>query len=183
MRFHKAQAALEYLTTYGWAVMVLIIVIAVLFYIGVLNPSQPLACSFRTPGLSCASYKVTTEGELSLRIGQLTGKTIRVKAIGCTQRDIQPTKENIEGLKDECALSEAEIGGTGIAIQSGSDAEILADTTKLKCCELDSAGAEVVTSGNVGETYKGKIYVYYDEKETKLEHVAIAELSTRYEPE
>lgn len=41
-RMKKAQAALEFLMTYGWAFMVILIMIAALAYFGVLNPDRIL---------------------------------------------------------------------------------------------------------------------------------------------
>ena len=68
----RSQSAMEYLMTYGWAILVIIIVIAVLFYIGVLNPRNvtPTVCNF-PPGISCSSFKLTSpDGQLYLIIGQ-----------------------------------------------------------------------------------------------------------------
>ena len=50
----KAQAAMEFLMTYGWAILVVIAAIAALAYFGVLDPSNflPEKCDFPT-GLSC----------------------------------------------------------------------------------------------------------------------------------
>ncbi len=50
----KAQAALEFLTTYGWAILVVMVAISALAYFGVLNPSKSLPgrCLFGN-GLSC----------------------------------------------------------------------------------------------------------------------------------
>jgi len=44
----KSQAALEFLTTYAWAFLVIIITIAALAYFGVLSPSKllPERCNF-----------------------------------------------------------------------------------------------------------------------------------------
>lgn len=44
----KAQAALEFLTTYGWAFLVILIMMSALAYFGVLNPSKllPDRCNF-----------------------------------------------------------------------------------------------------------------------------------------
>jgi len=36
----KGQTALEYLITYGWAILVILVVLAVLWYYGVFNPSK-----------------------------------------------------------------------------------------------------------------------------------------------
>jgi len=36
----KGQTALEYLITYGWAILVILVVLAVLWYYGVFNPNK-----------------------------------------------------------------------------------------------------------------------------------------------
>ncbi len=55
----KAQAAMEFLMTYGWAILVVLIAIAALAYFGVLNPGRylPSSCTL-VPGLSCEDFKV-----------------------------------------------------------------------------------------------------------------------------
>lgn len=74
----KGQAAMEFLMTYGWAILVVLIAIGALAYFGVLNPSRflPASCTLM-PGLSCDSFKVTpTSVELVVRNGMgddLTG--------------------------------------------------------------------------------------------------------------
>ena len=53
----KAQAAIEFLMTYGWAVLVVIAAIAALAYFGVMNPGRnlPEKCSFPS-GISCVGF-------------------------------------------------------------------------------------------------------------------------------
>ena len=55
----KAQAALEFLTTYGWAFLVILIMIGALAYFGVLNPSNllPPRCMF-SPEIQCLEHKI-----------------------------------------------------------------------------------------------------------------------------
>ncbi len=55
----KAQAAMEFLMTYGWAILVVLIAIAALAYFGVLNPGRylPSSCTLGA-GLSCNDFKV-----------------------------------------------------------------------------------------------------------------------------
>ena len=59
----KAQQAMEFLITYGWALLIVLIVIAALAYFGVLNPERllPQSCILM-PGLSCTDFKVNAEG-------------------------------------------------------------------------------------------------------------------------
>ena len=56
----KAQAALEFLTTYGWAFIVILVMIGALAYFGVLNPSKvtPNRCIVEA-GFECREYRIT----------------------------------------------------------------------------------------------------------------------------
>ena len=53
----RAQAAMEYLMTYGWALLVIVIVIAILL---IMNPfSAPQSCKFDIVGFGCDNIVVT----------------------------------------------------------------------------------------------------------------------------
>ena len=54
--FKKAQAAMEFLMTYGWAILVVLIVLAALFYLGIFTPKTPNICIVGAP-LTCADVK------------------------------------------------------------------------------------------------------------------------------
>jgi uncharacterized protein (UPF0333 family) len=56
----KGQAAMEFLMTYGWAILVVLAAIGALAYFGVLSPDKFLAdkCVV-SGGFSCLQYKVT----------------------------------------------------------------------------------------------------------------------------
>lgn len=60
----KAQAALEFLTTYGWAFLVILIMIAALSYFGILNPSNllPERCEFGNL-MDCEGYEISYGGD------------------------------------------------------------------------------------------------------------------------
>ncbi|MBN2111623.1 hypothetical protein JW707_00840 [Candidatus Woesearchaeota archaeon] len=55
----KAQAAMEFLMTYGWAILGVMAAIGVLAYFGILSPQRnlPQTCVFQQ-GLVCADFKV-----------------------------------------------------------------------------------------------------------------------------
>lgn len=57
----KGQAAMEFLMTYGWALLVVLIAIGALAFFGVLNPGRflPETCTL-SPGFACTDSKVTT---------------------------------------------------------------------------------------------------------------------------
>jgi uncharacterized protein (UPF0333 family) len=59
----RAQAAMEFLMTYGWAILVVLVVIGALAYFGILNPDTllPEKCQIQM-GLYCKDHLVTTDG-------------------------------------------------------------------------------------------------------------------------
>ncbi len=81
LRSKRAQAAMEFLMTYGWAILVVLAAIAALAYFGVLSPEKFLGekCIV-DPGLACISNKVEPT-KITLVIAQNKGKTITVNSI------------------------------------------------------------------------------------------------------
>jgi len=77
----KAQAAMEFLMTYGWAILVVLAAIAALAYFGVLSPERllPEKCTI-APGIACVSSKVeSTQTTLVLSNG--LGRTITITSL------------------------------------------------------------------------------------------------------
>jgi len=78
----KAQSAMEYLMTYGWAILIISIVLAALFQLGVFNPmafapkAQPGACQvFRPNGPGTTSF-INLEGICTGEIPQYVAQFI-----------------------------------------------------------------------------------------------------------
>ncbi len=80
----KAQAALEFLMTYGWAILVVLAAIAALVYFGVFSPERflPESCVI-TSGLACTDFKITTTN-VSLFIQNGLGETVNIQNINLT---------------------------------------------------------------------------------------------------
>ncbi|MBI2650686.1 hypothetical protein HYX04_05255 [Candidatus Woesearchaeota archaeon] len=88
----KSQAALEFLMTYGWAILVVLVAVGALAYFGVLSPDKflPAKCTLQA-GLACVDHKATAT-ELTLRVQNSLGYDITVddvKATGCTPKGSQ----------------------------------------------------------------------------------------------
>lgn len=77
----KAQAAMEFLMTYGWAILVVLAAIAALAYFGVLSPEKflPEKCILQ-PGIACVSHKVEP-AKVTLVISNGLGRTITITSI------------------------------------------------------------------------------------------------------
>ena len=79
----KAQAALEFLTTYGWAFLVILIMIGTLAYFGILSPGKllPNRCNFGAE-FQCIDYQIdATNGEFRLRLKNGVGEPIDVSSL------------------------------------------------------------------------------------------------------
>jgi hypothetical protein len=80
----KSQAALEFLTTYAWAFLIILIMIAALAYFGIFQPGKllPDRCNFGTE-IDCIDYRVTAPGTdtFDLRLKNSLGEPIVIPAV------------------------------------------------------------------------------------------------------
>lgn len=81
----KAQSALEYMMTYGWAILIIVIVAAVLYSLGIFNPTAstgPAVTGF-TPFNAIAQTCGPTKG-LQIQFGNDAGSTATINWIAVT---------------------------------------------------------------------------------------------------
>ena len=72
----KAQSAMEYLMTYGWAILIIAVVLGALFSLGVFSGSSIIGTScIAGPGFYCQN-PVLAGGKLTFSFGQNTGATV-----------------------------------------------------------------------------------------------------------
>jgi hypothetical protein len=83
----RGQAALEFLMTYSWAILVVIIVIGALAYFGVLDPTNliPQSCKLEA-GFSCADYRLEglsagAEARISVILSNGLGRPVDVQSV------------------------------------------------------------------------------------------------------
>jgi len=81
-KFKKSQAALEFLTTYAWAFLVILIMIGALAYFGVLKPSKlfPDRCNFGAE-ISCNDYAISSSDTFNIRLKNVVGEPIVLQTI------------------------------------------------------------------------------------------------------
>jgi len=156
-RMGKGQTAIEFLMTYGWAILAVVIVVAVLFYLGVFSPRNVAPNSCQLPaGFSCYSFKISGNASLYLDLGQSTGKKVRITGIACSKAD-SPS-----------------LASANITIDSGSHAVVA--NSNVTCKEPNDS-----SPGNSSSYYRGKIVISYTEIETGLPHQIKGEIAGRLE--
>ena len=86
----KGQAAMEYLMTYGWALLVIVIVLAILVFYLPRLVKPPQMCMFNEPGFSCNEPPPVIVSESSgnvrvyFKLSNTQGKSIVIKGLLCT---------------------------------------------------------------------------------------------------
>jgi len=111
----RGQAALEFLMTYGWAILVVLVAIGALAYFGVLRPEKllPEKCVIATgSGLYCDDYSANATG-VTLRIKNMLADNVNVTAI------------TITATGETCS---AFSGNTAIAVDATTDFNIACST-------------------------------------------------------
>ncbi|MCX8200253.1 MAG: hypothetical protein N3G76_02175 [Candidatus Micrarchaeota archaeon] len=82
----KGQAAMEYLMTYGWALLVIVLVLGALIYLNVLNPQSRLQDTCNLPiGFKCEVAGLTQDGYLKLRITNQQAISLANLAVACKE--------------------------------------------------------------------------------------------------
>lgn len=132
-RTKKGQSAMEYLMTYGWAILIVIIVAAVLFSLGVFNPStfqQTAAVGFSGFNVPAGGFQVSSAtGTLTMQITNGVGSQITVTESG------------------------ANIGSTHIMNTGGTTVVGPGQTTTLTFASIGSFTPGAAYTANVNITY------------------------------
>jgi hypothetical protein len=160
----NGQAALEFLMTYGWAILAIVIVGAALFALGFFSP-QIFASGKACLGFSSLSYvdhAFANDGNLTVQLGSarddicVTGVVLELKD-GTTV-----TATAVTGTQGDCGVGE-------VMIEANDKATITATGGSL-------------TGQDVGDTYTGaKLTVTYDVIDGITGHTDTATCNGKFE--
>jgi hypothetical protein len=128
----KSQSAVEYLMTYGWAIVAVAVALGILFSLGVFNLGSGSTSTCRVVvGFSCSKPVLFSSGVITMQFGQ-TGTTKTITATGCSSNSTTPKTWQ----------------GTSTILQSGQVANLTFS------CPV-SAGAKL------GSVYSGTLWIQY----------------------
>lgn len=154
MKNLKGQAAMEYLMTYGWAILAIVLVIAALIF---LNPFRaPEVCLFEQAGFTCSEpppqLYVDQGGDLHMnaKVWNQVGQPIIVRKVLCTSA---PGAE-VPAEAERRAYTTSHNLQTGADLQIGGDGQ---DIPTLDC--VDARGDAIKSSS--GQEFRGKLVVWY----------------------
>ena len=106
----RSQAAMEFLMTYGWAILVVLAAVAALAYFGVLNPEKflPNKCVIE-PGLACVDSKIEAS-KTTLVLSNGLGKTIAITNIAVGTCSAAFTADLLSGTENTFVLDNCNNG-------------------------------------------------------------------------
>ena len=153
----RAQAALDFMVSYGVALLVITIALAIVFQIGLFNPQlTPVYCD-ASPGFSCLNYALNGTGGLALTLSQAIGGTLTINAAGCSTQangiTVGPAFGNI-GMLPYLAASQFYPTNSlkgGIVMYSSSTSEMT-----MYCY-----GPSGKVNGQKGNSFTGFIWLNY----------------------
>ena len=143
----RSQSAMEYLMTYGWAILIIAVALGLLYVLGVFSPSSAVtnSCTSQS-GYICTALTLSPRGPVTFEFGQDTGSTLYNVELTCT------ALESSAGLPDP--------SNTFVV----SPARTVINSQKFFVnvpCYTDT-GAEF-SSTTLGTTYTGFLWVNYTE--------------------
>jgi len=89
----RIQSAMEYLMTYGWAILIIAVVLGALYQLGIFNSSGTGASNacLTAPGFICQNPILNTTGWLAIKFGQIGTGAITITNTACTTNTTAPT--------------------------------------------------------------------------------------------
>jgi len=154
----KGQAAIEFMVTYGWAILAALLVIGALAYFGITNPGLPDKCIFSN-AFSCGDY-IIQEDSIRIRLTNTVGQTIYGNA-----------PDNITAIMTDsgnpCAVSGP----------SGANPDTLEPEAVLNImCDISA------TPFDEGDKVKVKLTITYAKSPSGYDQVSLGELYTTVQP-
>ncbi len=147
----KLQSALEYLTTYGWAILIIAIVLVTLFELGLFTPKPNTQCIIEA-GFSCSGYTLNSQGVLEFTLNQQTSNPVNITGIACYENGTLLTGQAPYNPPSNEVFMPV---GTSTAFY-------------VQCY----SGANNKFSGDLGSYFHGSIAIYYTDAITHLTELA-----------
>lgn len=156
----RGQAALEFLSTYAWAILVVLIAMGAMYYLG-WEPTGflPSKCVVDQP-FACTQAKVSTAGEIYLELQYLIGTPIE-------SLDVEISTLN-------CELDTSTWTETGMVSQEDFLNDHLGGSLLFEC--------DPSTNLRAGDRFLGQILITYTRAESTIERTIFGSFEQIVEP-
>jgi hypothetical protein len=168
----RGQAVMEYLITYGLALFVILIVLAILVAVVFPSLKAPEACQFTQPGFTCNQKPHTIVADstntvrLLFQLDNTQGKSVVVKGIQCTVAPVGNVKKgDIEDLEDNVSMA----AGESVTI-GGPNADV---TEVIECVNEDGSEVKLAPNSNFRGSI-GLVFRFAEDQPDAPDRLAVA---------
>lgn len=155
MHSKKAQAAVDFMMSYGISLIIVFIAISVVYKVTFLSPALTTSTCTANAGFGCESFILNRSGILTLQISQATGSTLMIQGVACSSQENntgnKPEYGNIYVTNALKYYYGTNSPGTGVNVYSGSSG------TFILYCYAGIGRAY----GSLGNGYTGFIWMNY----------------------
>ena len=137
-KIRKSQAALEFLTTYAWVFIIILITIAALDYFGVLNPSRllPDRCNFGSE-ITCDKNKLVVnnvlDNTLTMKLTNNFGTAVKITDTTTVTTDVTAAGDCTAQINDAAINDYSWESGSIITLNADCDeGTTLVEKEKIK---------------------------------------------------
>lgn len=166
----KGQSALEFLTTYGWAFLVILVMAAALMYFGVFNTANilPDKCLFKAP-FHCGEKVANTTG-IFFSLTNGAGKAITLKSATFTQTGATCTNPTVAYCPN---------GGTTVGCVAIADNNVPADSKAYLVlhCDANPGVDNDADDFTLGDRPKASVVIQYTESGSTFTQKATGDIS------
>lgn len=150
--FKKGQAAMEFLMTYGWAILVVLAAIGALAYFGVLSPDNllPERTSFQAPIPNIDNAYITTDGAVEIAFSSNVGYAINIKTASASMTGIE-----VAGVPADCTT------GTTVEVNGVAADTDVVNNGKANVKWTCLAAGNAAVAWNKGDRVKGTLTFTY----------------------
>ncbi|MBD3210316.1 hypothetical protein GF318_02955 [Candidatus Micrarchaeota archaeon] len=157
--YKKGQAVMEYLITYGLALFVILIVLAILVAVVLPSLRAPETCQFTQPGFTCnqAPHAIVADSannlHLLFQLDNAQGRAVVIEGVTCFNAATGNIRKS--DVEANNALSSPQLMAAGQSLTFGSPESAVTD--EISCVNED--GTQTVLSP--GSNFRGTLAVTY----------------------
>jgi hypothetical protein len=163
---------MEYLMTYGWAILIIAVVLGALYAIGVFNLGTGNGC-IAAPGFQCAGAELNHAGNLTITVGQSLQSNFYNVALSCaattsvTSAGLPNPPSSMVLIWNNNGTASNELSGGGNNLITAANDLSLASSQTITVNSLPcygSSGIRLATgTANmiIGSSYSGVLWMNY----------------------
>jgi hypothetical protein len=145
-RIGSGQAAMDFMMSYGIALLIIGVAVYVVFQIGIFTPIlAPNECTAAS-SFSCRYYSLSSNGLLTLDLSQATGGTMNITGVACSS-----------GIN--ATLNRPEYGNINVISETQGNVTIYSGSSGI--IHVYCYNGYGVAHGSIGSTFTGYVWINY----------------------